>query len=183
MSARTQGCSLTNYYSSRPTDWRRLVDGDERRQSGSLPLKFRQRNFRSPERLAASFVHTQLEPNPAKDLFNLLLQSWVTLPFSYRWQARRGQGQAQVGWCSFQQGGTKSVTYFIFLKTYIYVIMTFKIFCGFFFFSPLVKNSQKASVRRKAKNGESVWRHFTSCCDVSSLLLWKLFPFLCIFSI
>lgn len=113
-SSHSQDCFQTKYYSSRPIDWRWLVDGHKRPQSGSLPLKFCQRNLCSPERLVTSFFCMQLEIKPPRNWFILLLQSWVTLPFSYRRQAQWRKGQTQTGWCGFQQGGKYSVINYVF---------------------------------------------------------------------
>lgn len=61
---------------------------------------------------------------------------------------------------------------FIFFEN-IYLCHNYlKIFCGFFFFSLLGKEFPKGKCEKKSKKW---W--------VCSLLLWKLFPFLCIFSI
>lgn len=97
----TQDSFQTKHCLSRPIDWRWLVDGHKRRQSGSLPLKFRQRNLCFPERLAAFLFCTQLKVELARSWFILLLQSWVTLPVSYRRQAQWGKGQTQTCWRPF----------------------------------------------------------------------------------
>lgn len=160
VSTRTQGCSNANCCSSHPIDWRRLVDGRERWQSGSLSLKFRQRNLCSSKRLATSFVFTQLEIKLAKNWFILLLQSWVTLHFSFFTEGKHNEGKVRPKLADAVFNREVHILLLIvYFWSYIFRSeLTYNLLWVLF---SLVKNSQKASVRRREKNGESLRRYYT----------------------